>query len=323
MISQNAQPGNEYKRDVMGRKKTEKKLRLSEYTSAQLPKGAVLQFVYYEDFNNDGQKEAVVGITRFSPFPPDSAVIFVKEMQDTFDHTWLHFSDQDAPFCGIIDNSAVADIDGDSVPELVVSRVLSHEQDIDILVFDWPEKDINKVWHSGRSFFHGSMELDDIDGDGIDEILIESGTNTGEEVLDLNEAFYHVRDGICYKWDGQGYTPMTNRVRMPYLSFNISVEFLKAISQGDYERAYDMVIMPGFLGINGLDDSSLAAFKSYIGKDVMPYLVRNLSKGKLIPAEPYNTCCKFVGAEDCFTIELVLIKDILRICNLTISKKYS
>lgn len=307
----------------MGRKKTKRKQRLSEYTSAQLPRGAVTQFVYYEDFNNDGQKEAVVGITRFSPFPPDSAVIFVKEMQDTFDHTWLHFSDQASASCGIIDNAAVADTDGDGVPELVVSRVLSHEHDIDILVFDWPEKDVNKVWHSGRSFFHGSMELEDIDGDGINEILIESGTNTGEEVLALKEAFYHVREGFAYKWDGLSYTAMTNQVRMPYLSFNTSVEFLKAISQRDYDHAYDMVILPGFLGLEGLDDSSLATFKSYIEKNVMPYLVRNLSKGKLIPAEPYDTCCKFVGAEDCFTIELVFEKDKLKIFTLAISKKYS
>lgn len=305
----------------MGRKKTKKKRRLSEYTSAQLPAGSVIQFVYYEDFDNDGQKEAVIGITWFSPFPPDSAVILVKEKEDSFDHSWIQFSDHASAACGIIDNAAAADTDGDGVPELVVSRVLSHEQDIDILVFDWPDKDALKVWHSGRTFFHGSMELNDIDADGINEILIECGTQTGEEIIALKESFYHVREGFAYKWDGAGYTPKMNQVRTPYVSYNTAVGFLKAIWMHDYDSAYDMVVLPGFLGLSGLDDSSPEAFKSYIGKNVLPYLMRNLSKGKLIPAEPFDTCCKFMGAEDCFTIELVCEKDRIQILNLIISKK--
>lgn len=303
----------------MGRKKTGKNQRLSEYTSAQLPKGAVPQFIYYEDFDNDGRKEAVIGITRFSPFPPDSAIIFVKEEQDSFDHTWLHFSEQTSSL-GIIDNAAAADTDGDGVPELVVSRVLSHEQDIDIVIFDWPEKDVNQVWHCGRSYFHGSMELDDIDGDGIKEILVESGTHTGAEIIALKDACYYVREGCAYKWDGLDYTPIANHVRMPYVSYNTSVAFLNAIFQQDYDSGYDMVIMPGFLGLKGLDDSSLTAFKSYIDKNVLPHLIRNISKGKLIPAEPYETCCRFVGTEDCFTIELVREKNRMQISNLAISK---
>jgi len=268
----------------MGRKKSNKKRRLSEYTSAQLPAGSVIQFVYYEDFDNDGQKEAVIGITRFSPFPPDSVVMLVKEKEDSFDHNWIHFSDHACTACGIIDNAAAADTDGDGVPELVVSRVLSHEQDIDIVVFDWPEKDALKTWHSGRTFFHGSMELNDIDGDGISEILIESGTRIGEEIIALNESCYHVREGFAYKWDGKGYTPKANQVRMPYVSYNTAVGFLKAIWMQDYDSAYDMVVLPGFLGLAGLDDSSPEAFRSFIGKNVLPHLMRNLSKGKLIPA---------------------------------------
>lgn len=305
----------------MAKKKTERKRRLSEYTTAQLPAGSVIQFVYYEDFDNDGQKEAVIGITRFSPFPPDSAVILVKEKEGSFDHSWIHFSDHACAACGIIDNAAAADTDGDGVPELVVSRVLSHEQEIDISVLDWPETDSLKIWHSGRTFFHGSMELNDIDADGISEILVESGTQTAEEIIALKESFYHVREGFAYKWDGEGYTPKANQVRMPYVSYNTAVSFLKAIWQQDYDSAYDMVVLPGFLGLSGLDDSSPEAFRSYIGKNVLPHLMRNLSKGRLIPAEPFDTCCKFMGAEDCFTIELVSEKNRIQIFSLIITKK--
>lgn len=306
----------------MGRKNKKKKHKLSEYTLSQLPKGAIPQFIYYDDFNNDGRKEAAVGITCFSPFPPDSAVIFVKEEQDSYSHVWLHFSDQASPFCGIIDNAAAADIDGDGVPELVVSRALSHEQDIDIMVFDWQSKDAGQVWHSGRTFFHGSMEVGDIDGDGIDEILIESGTNTGEEIISLKDTCYHVREGYAYKWDGTGYKLIENQVRMPYVSYNTSVQFLRAIFHQDYDSAYDMVIMPGFLGLEGLDDSSRAAFKRFIDKNMLPKLTHNLEKGRLVPAEPYDTCCKFIGAEDCFTIELVRKGNEIRILGLVISQNF-
>ncbi len=305
----------------MGKKKTERKHRLSEYTTAQLPAGSVIQFVYYEDFDNDGRKEAIIGISRFTPFPPDSAIILVKENEGSFNHSWMYFSDNAYAAFGIIDNAAVADTDGDGVPELVVSRLLSHEQDIDIHVFDWPDKETLKIWNSGRTFFHGSMELNDIDHDGISEILVESGTLTGEEIIALNESCYHVREGFSYKWDGEGYTSTANQVRMPYVSYNTAVDFLKAIWKRDYDSAYDMVILPGFLGLAGLDDSSPEAFRSYIVKNVMPHLMRNLSKGQLIPTEPFDTCCKFMGAEDCFTIELVCEKNRIQILSLIISKK--
>jgi len=309
--------------NAMGRKNKKKKRKLSEYTLSQLPAGAIPQFIYYEDFNNDGRKEAAVGITCFSPFPPDSAVIFVKEEQDSYNHVWLHFSEQAFHSCGIIDNAAAADIDGDGVPELVVSRVLSHEQDIDIVVFDWPSNDMERVWHSGRTFFHGSMEIEDIDGDGIDEILIESGANTGEEIISLQDTFYHFREGNAYKWDGTSFKLIEHQVRMPYVSYNASVKFLRAIFHQDYDSAYDMVIMPGFLGLEGLDDSSKDAFRRYIEVNVLPKLEHNLAKGRLVPAEPFDTCCKFMGAEDCFTVELVRKKNEIMILGLVISQNFS
>lgn len=315
--------GADGKRKSTRRKINKGNLRLSDYIAAIIPEGSTIQFVLYEDFDHDGLREAVIGLSRFTPLPPDSAVLIVKEINNGMEHNWLHFTDNAClpEQAGIIDNSAAADIDGDGYPELVVSRVLSHEHDIDVHVFDWDENGAYRAWHSNRSFFHGSMEVDDIDGDEKAEIVVESGTHEGNEVIALNESSYHVRDSCAYKWDGKTFTPRPYHVRMPYASYNKAVEFIKAIWLGDYEYAYKMVIMPGFLGLKGLDDSSIDAFKYHIDKQVLPVLARNLSKGKLVPSEPYDTCCQFMGTEDCFTVELARKENKLMVYGIIITKR--
>lgn len=315
--------GGAGKRKSTRRKSNKGSLRLSDYIAAIIPEGSTIRFVLCEDFDHDGLKEAAIGLSRFTPLPPDSAVLIVKKGNDGMEHNWLHFTDNAClpEQAGIIDNSAAADTDGDGFPELVVSRVLSHEHDIDIHVFDWDANGAYRAWHSNRSFFHGSMEVDDIDEDGAAEIVVESGTLQGNEVIALNETSYHVRDSCAYKWDGKIFAPRPYQVRAPYASYNKAVEFIEAIWLGDYDYAYKMVIMPGFLGLKGLDDSSIYAFKCHIDGKVLPALVRNLSKGKLAPSEPYDTCCQFIGAEDCFTVELARKENKLMVYGIIITKR--
>jgi hypothetical protein len=315
--------GGTGKQKTTCRKINKGNIRLSDYIAAIIPEGSTIQFVLYEDFDHDGLNEAVIGLSRFAPLPPDSAVLIVKANGKGIEHCWLHFTDNsDLPGrAGIIDNSAAADTDGDGFPELVVSRVLSHEHDIDIHVFDWDANGVRRVWHSNRSFFHGSMEVEDIDGDEIAEIVVESGTREGSEFLALDETSYHVRDSFAYKWDGRVFTPRPYHVRMPYASYNKAVEFIRAIWLRDYGHAYKMVVMPGFLGLKGLDDSSINAFKCHIDAKVLPVLMRNLSKGKLVPTEPYDTCCQFIGAEDCFTVELARKENTLMVYGMIITKR--
>lgn len=310
---------------MSGKKRNGQNTRLSSYAKAVIPKGAIIQFVFSEDIDNDGIKEAIIGISLFSPFPPDSGILIIKRNEKSFEHMWLSLPDKQsgALQSGLLDNAFVADTDKDGIPELVVSRVLSHEHDIDIIVYDWINGEFQPVWHSERSFFHGSIEVADVDGDGSMEILVECGTMADSELMSVQDVCYHVREAYVYKWDGSGYLPSEYQVRMPYISYNISVEFLKAIWRSDYPVAYEMVIMPGFLGVAGLDDSSLAAFKTYMERKVRPNLLRNLEKGKLVPSEPYDTCCRFTGPEDSFTIELCSINNGMFISNLSITKKIS
>jgi len=295
---------------------------MSEYAATQLPDGAVVDFVFCEDFNGDGIKEAVVGFTRFTPFPPDSAVLFIYRTANTLEHNWLSVTQgaSETQVCGTHDNAAAADTNGDGKPELVLSQVLGHEHDISVFIYEWSDKAANLVWRSEKGFYHGNMEVRDIDGDGIAEIIIECGTHTGKEVIEMEEACYHVRKGCVYKWNGLDYAEAAYQVRMPYESYNIAVEFIRAIWLKDYCAAFEMVVMPGFLGIKGLDDSSLNAFKEYAAKKIRPALLRNLSDGMLIPSEPYDSCCQFSGSEDCFNVELVRVNNVIKIYALEIKK---
>ncbi len=323
MDRKNADDGIRPKHTKKGR--AGKKARLSEYAASQLPKGAVIDFIFFEDFDNDSRKEAAIGITRFTPFPPDSAVLIIKSGKSgDIEHKWLTLQDgnQECERSGIIDNAAAADADGDGSPELIISRVLSHEHDIDITVIDWNGENAYKAWHSGRNFFHGSMEVTDVDGDSVAEIIAECGTKAGHEIISLEDACYHVRESFMYKWDGYSYRVKPYSVKMPYVSYNTAVNFLRAIWLRDFEKAYSMVVIPPFLGLAGLDDDTLAAFKGYIEKKVLPSLTRNLQKGKLVPAEPYDTCCHFSGLEDDFTVELTRTCNGVRISGLVISKRY-
>jgi hypothetical protein len=177
------------------------------------------------------------------------------------------------------------------------------------------------AWHSEKDFYHGSMEVCDIDGDGTAEIIIESGTHAGNEIIAMEDTCYHVRNGCACKWNGQDYVESVHPVRMPYESYNTAVDFIRALWLKNYRSAFEMVVMPGFLGLTGLDDSSYAAFRNYIARKVRPVLSRNLSAGKLIPSEPYDTCCQFSGPGDCFTIELVRVKSVMKVYSLEITKK--
>lgn len=297
--------------------------RISDYVSSLIPDGAVIDFVFLEDFNNDGRKEAVIGYTQFTPFPPESAVLMISKNVDGFTHKWIV---NDRPrfcpdVCVTFDNAVVADTDGDGLPELVLSQIVGKEHSIAVFIYDWTENGMCLVWKSRRKFPHGSMEAADADNDGIDEVIVECGTNWGSEIIEPSEACYHVRDGFLYKWNGKDYAESSGKVRVPYDSYNTAVNFIRSIWLKDYSNAYKMVLLPGFLGVEGLDDSSLSAFKKYVTKKIRPILAKNLSKGKLIPSEPYETCCQFIGADDFINVELIRIKNEIKIYGLDITKK--
>jgi hypothetical protein len=306
----------------MARKRTRKKKSMSEFALSRIPSSAVIQFIFYEDFDNDGIKEAIIGFSRFSPFPPDSAILLIKRQEEEFKHIWLPLTDNPAlpDQTGILDNAAAADTDNDGTPELIVSRALNSEHEIEVTVYDWNGDSFAPAWRSSEVFYHGSMEVDVTENGDIPGIIVEYGVKMENDLIEVNDSSYHVRAACSYKWDGASYIRSGYNVRAPYVSFNAAADFLLAVWTGDFDKAYGSVVLPGFLGLEGLDDSSPAAFKSHLEKKVLPVIGRNLEKGRLVPAEPSDTCCQFYGAEDTFSVELVRENGRVKVYSLNIIK---
>jgi hypothetical protein len=106
---------------------------------------------------------------------------------------------------GIFDNAAAVDTDNDGHPELVLSLSQGNGQYISLNIFDWINGVPVSVWKSEEPCYHGSMEVADVDNDGVFEIIADSGTMEGKEILAFEEAGYHKRKSCCYKWDGNNY----------------------------------------------------------------------------------------------------------------------
>lgn len=295
----------------------------SEYAGKLIPDGAVMNFIFYEDFDGDGVREAFIGFTEFSPFPPESSILYIKPSEDGYSHKWLlphdNMNYEGCP--GIYDNAAAVDTDGDGKPELVVSLAEGNGHYLTLCIYDCAEGLPVLAWQSDDAYYHGNAEVADFDGDGRYEVIVEKGTNTGQEILALSEACYHVREGLVFKWDGSSCTGESVQVRMPYQSYNEAVTFLLNLWRKDYRSCYKMAALPFFLGIDGLDDSSLAAFRKYVSKRIRPLLMKNLSKGKLVPSEPCDTCCLFSGAEDDITVELSLDNGLIKVSGISILKR--
>ena len=295
----------------------------SEYAGKLIPEGAVLNFIFHEDFDGDGIREAFAGFTEFSPFPPETSILYIKPVEEGYIHKWLLPPDnRNYEGCpGIYENAAAADTDGDGRPELVVSFAAGSGHYLTLCIFDCAQGLPELAWQSEDAWYHGNAEVADFDGDGRYEVTVEKGTNTGQEILALNEACYHVREGVEFKWSGSAYTEMPGQVRMPYQSYNTAVNFLLSLWRKDYRSCYKMTALPAFLGIDGLDDSSLAAFRKYASRRIRPVLMRNLSKGKLVPGEPCDTCCLFTGAEDDISVELSPDHGLVKVSGVSIFKR--
>ena len=295
---------------------------MTGYLKKLIPSKAIIDFVFKEDFDGDGLEEAVVGYTELMPFPPESSVVWLKFEGMELKHIKLlpEAGRQDA-YNGVFDNAAAVDTDNDGLPELVLSLSTGNGHYISVSVYDWIYGRPVSVWKSDEPCYHGSMDIADVDNDGVFEIITDSGTMEGKEILAFEEAGYHMRKSCCYKWDGTTYKGSEYGVRMPYLSFNCAVLFIQCLWQQEYKKAYEMVIMPGFMGLEGLDDSSLSKFKKFVNKHIIPVLCRNLSKGRLVPSEPYDSFCLFSGLNDDISVEMVNKSGRIFIQNLSIHKK--
>ncbi len=319
-MSNEKRPDEEF--SVVEGKKKKNRPGMAGYLKRLIPSKAIIDFVFKEDFDGDGLEEAVVGYTELIPFPPETSVVWVKSEGTEFKHALLlPEPDGREVHAGIFDNAAAVDTDNDGLPELVLSLSAGNGHYIFVSIYDWINGEPVSVWKSEEPCYHGSMNVLDVDNDGTFEIIADSGTMEGKEILALEEAGYHMRKSCCYKWDGNSYKGSEFGVRMPYLSYNNAVLFLQHLWRQDYKKAYEMALLPCFMGLDGLDDSSLNEFKKYINRKIRPALRRNLSKGRLVPSEPYDSYCLFNGFYDDISVELVNKSGKILVQSLNIHKK--
>jgi hypothetical protein len=309
---------------------------MTDYVKKLLPKNALAEYIISEDFNNDGLEDLLLGYTVYHPYPPLSRIIIISrdrfgdEKHDNaickagFTYNELFSADgrNKAGYC-IIDNIIKSDIDGDGTPELILSLADSNNKNIKIYIFDWADDGPSLRWCSESSFFHGSLDVFDIDNDGIEELVVEWSTDKGMDIIDSKRACYFYRESCSYKFP-QGFKKGLEdctvqqkilKPRKQYLSYNTSLCFLQNIKNKDYEAAYKQVILPSFIGLGSrhgnpgklgdLDDWSLNSFSQHLDDNIRPYLMNNLNVGKLLPAEPLEDFCFFAGKLHNFSIELV------------------
>jgi hypothetical protein len=295
---------------------------LSSYIKRQIPNDASIEYILSGDFNNDGADEAVVVLSLYFPYPPVPMLIYVwvDEKSQEYKHQTVYLADksEDAEYC-ILDNLISADVDGDGVAEIVFTMAETGNTYVKIYIIDWIDGEPCLVWQSKQGLPHGCIDVSDTDNDGIYEIISEWSTARGAEIISFEDACYHIRESCCYKWEDGTFACKPWQVRSPYGSYNMCVNFLAAIFNQKYEEIYRQVIVPGFLGLNGLDDCSLKSFVKHMETNVRPILLKNLSKGKLLPSEPFEDYCFFSGPFNNFILELAKKDGVYKVQRMSIT----
>ena len=296
---------------------------IAQYIRKLVPQLAEINFLYQEDFDGDGQNEIIIGYTNQEHFPPISSVIIIKYNGEKLKHQCIltntnnpdSLYDESAGIEGIIDCGFVADTNGDGKSELIIALISGNGHFLTPYIFHWVNKAPTLIWNEKKAFYHGSLDVRDFDLDGIFETVIEESIWYGDDMFSLAEASPHMRLAYIYKWDGKTYRKKpfqprdTNRI-----GHNISLEFLVNIAQGKYNKAYKLIQLPYFLGLDGLDNNSLEAFKEYVDKNILPLLSKNLQQGLLTPVD---WGC-FQGKEHDFIFQWFNDKGCIKIHSITI-----
>ncbi|MBS1494420.1 MAG: S8 family serine peptidase [Bacteroidetes bacterium] len=193
--------------------------KLPYYRSGELLSEASSQNVIVEDFFNNGKKE-IVFTNSFESYSTDLPQTAIMVYANTGDNTYAKIF-VDSTYRSIrADNIISGDFDGDGVKEFAVGSVSNNNdllQYYELLVYKpvgntfqlWDVVDINGY----KSYVETSTRSGDVDADGKDEILVNTGTNF--YILKYNSAKQHIEpvyfmgdintvNQIVYDFDGNG-----------------------------------------------------------------------------------------------------------------------
>jgi len=299
---------------------------IAQYIHGLLPPSAEITFLYQEDFDGDKQNEIVLGYTNWESFPPVFSVYLINFNGEELTHSCIltntcnpkSLYDESAGIEGIIDCAFVADTNGDGKSELIIALATGNGHFLTPYIFHWVNKTPALVWKEEKTFYHGSLDVKDVDLDGIFETVIEESIWYGKDIFSLAEASPHMRLCSIYKWDGRAYEQKPFLPQDPIrIGHNISLQFLVSIAKGEYTSAYKLIQLPYFLGLDALDDSSLDAFQRHVNKNILPLLNRNLQQGLLTPVD----FGFFEGTEHDFIFQWSKDKECIKIHSIAINSK--
>jgi hypothetical protein len=304
----------------------------SEYVRELLPDWAEVNFIFREDFDGDGREELLLGYSFTEP-EQHSGLHFEVLWLASCPHGFVRrlilstvpgadsmYGEADDIY-GVFDAAYAADTNGDGRPELILGLTAGNGHFVTPYVFHWMRGLPMLVWRTAEAYGHGALDVVDEGGEGIFEISIESSRFADEtEIVSVPEAGPHLRERSVCRWNGHTYVCDTHPASRLHSGYQAAVSFLWSLWKGDYEIAYRLTLLPTFLGLDGLDDSSLDAFRRQVDEQLRPALVRNLDRGGLLP-EPSHSFCWFEGAEDFFSLGLMGDKDGVKVVSVYVNPK--
>lgn len=293
-----------------------------EYVRNIVPETALIQYVFYEDFNGDGENEAIVVYSTYAESGINTCVFYAEWIKDSYKHRWLVPGETTENYGNhSISDAYAVDLTGDGRTELVLVFVKATTTYLNI--YHWIQG-APKLTFVSDEFYHGLVEVIDEDRDGACEIILQEET-VGEEQQIISSGGYlpHVCESHIFKWNGKTYSRSSYPVEEKNsAAYNTAAKFFLSIWKGDYETAYNLAYLPAFLGVEYLSQNTWEAFRAFVDQNIKPVLMENLELGLLeIGPYPsfYNT--SFQGQRHDFRFNFVKEKRLIKVSAVTITPK--
>ncbi len=272
-------PNNQEERDTVEKNRREAKENILEFINSHGPiplveyfeqKGYVNGEDYiYQDLTNDRIPELAIGVMFFNIFgckngryetllelPPDMYL---------WSPNIVSFNDYNK----------------DGIDEIVFRMFTMSQGGRVYQIYEWNNVEFTNLIPEHLSYGQiyiqatGELHFEDIDNDGIDELVVNSGIPIWSIYYDglpwRNEKTY-------YKWNGEFYVPIWREFSIPDVDFVTIQEFRfqsiqdgdLAISQGEYDKALDFYQ-------HTIDDSSLSGYSLDIRKNLQENWIAHIS----------------------------------------------
>ncbi len=203
------------------------------YPPAHVASGLEVLEVIEMDTDDDGEEEAIL-INGLPDASGIQVVIVDREDEEVRDYYLIGYPDGADTSVGSVDRIDVQDIDGEKPAEVIIHYTPVWGEYHFLNIFRWSEDNYNNLTSQGSP---GRLALEDVDGDGVDELL------TVEPIEELEGKVSQVS---VYRWTRESgedyeyyyYEPTGEEYRCPTFLEDVVELYYQAINARDYEVAY-------------------------------------------------------------------------------------